>query len=123
MVRPFTAPVMLAKISSAVAEESNINTSVDLPRSFSLEQNYPNPFNPQTEIRFQIPEASHVVVRIFNVIGEEIRTLVNSPYEAGYHGVRWNGKDNRGNDVASGVYLYQIHAGEFSQVLKMSLLR
>ncbi|MFQ5640406.1 MAG: FlgD immunoglobulin-like domain containing protein [bacterium] len=114
---------MLAKISSAVAEESNINTSVDLPRSFSLEQNYPNPFNPQTEIRFQIPEASHVVVRIFNVIGEEIRTLVNSPYEAGYHGVRWNGKDNRGNDVASGVYLYQIHAGEFSQVLKMSLLR
>lgn len=93
MVRPFTAPVMLAKISSAVAEESNINTSVDLPRSFSLEQNYPNPFNPQTEIRFQIPEASHVVVRIFNVIGEEIRTLVNSPYEAGYHGVRWY--DNR----------------------------
>jgi flagellar hook assembly protein FlgD len=79
--------------------------------------------NPETEIRFQLPEASHVVVKIFNINGEEIRTLVDTPYQAGYHRVRWDGKDKHGNPAASGVYLYQLQAGSFSQVRKMSLLR
>ncbi|KAA0230176.1 T9SS C-terminal target domain-containing protein [candidate division KSB1 bacterium] len=90
---------------------------------YRLEQNYPNPFNPETEIRFALPEASQVVVSIFNVLGEKIRTLVNASYEAGYHSVLWDGKDEYGDPVTSGVYLYQLRAGEFSQVRKMSLIR
>jgi hypothetical protein len=94
-----------------------------LPESYALEQNYPNPFNPETEIRFQLPATNHVVIKIFNALGQEIRTLVNAQYEAGNHSARWDGKDKNGIPVASGVYLYQLQAGAFSQVMKMSLVR
>ena len=94
-----------------------------MPEKFSLEQNYPNPFNPETEIRFQLPEASQVTVKIFNTLGQEIRTLTDIHYEAGFHSVRWDGKDNNGNAVSSGIYLYQLQAGSFSQIRKMTLLR
>ncbi|MCI0699419.1 T9SS type A sorting domain-containing protein [candidate division KSB1 bacterium] len=93
------------------------------PPLFDLAQNYPNPFNPETEIGFRIPEANHVVVRIFNTLGEEIRTLVDAPFAAGSHSVRWDGKAENGEAVASGVYLYQLRAGRFMKVKKMSLLR
>lgn len=104
-------------------------TSVDpreiemTPNVFDLSQNYPNPFNPETEIRFQLPKANHVVVKIFNAMGQEIRVLVNANFEAGYHSARWDGKDVTGIPVSSGVYLYQLQAGNFSQVKRMSLLR
>lgn len=94
-----------------------------VPSAFVVHQNYPNPFNPETEIRFALPEAGSVVLKIFNTLGEEIRTLVDARFEAGYHRVRWDGKDNKGRPLASGVYLYQLRAGEFAQVRKMSLLR
>ncbi len=90
---------------------------------FLLMSNYPNPFNPETEIRFQLPEAGHVVVKIFNTLGAEIRTLMDDRREAGYHAVRWDGKDRNGNPVASGLYFYQLQTAAFSQVRKMNLLR
>jgi hypothetical protein len=104
-------------------------------QTYALLQNYPNPFlseakspalsgaNPETEIRFQLPKASHVVVKIFNLLGKEVRTLVDEQREAGYHSVHWEGKDKNGKLVASGVYLYQLQAGSFSQVKKMSFIR
>ena len=94
-----------------------------MPTEFELAQNYPNPFNPETEIRFGLPEASEVLLRVFNTLGQEIRTLVDRPYQAGFHSVRWDGKDNLGNPVSSGIYFYQIKAGKYVQVKKMSLLR
>lgn len=94
-----------------------------LPTTSALVQNYPNPFNPETQIRFALPQASHVVVKIFNLLGEEVHTLVDEWREAGHHGVRWDGRDKNGNTVASGIYLYQLQAGSFSQVKKMSLVR
>ncbi len=94
-----------------------------LPEEFTLYQNNPNPFNPDTEIRFALPQASHVVLRIFNTLGQEVRTLVDQSYEAGYHGVRWDSKDSKGNQVSSGMYLYELRAGNFVEVRKMSLLR
>ena len=97
--------------------------SPNYPAKFELMQSYPNPFNPETEIRFQLPKASHVVVKIFNTIGEEIRTLLDAEYQAGSHQSRWDGKDKHGHPVASGVYLYQLKAGNFSQVQKMTLQR
>lgn len=95
----------------------------DIPITYALEQNYPNPFNPETTIRFQLPKAGQVVLKIFNIIGAEVRTLMDAPYQAGYHRIHWDGKDNNGHPVASGVYLYRLQAGNFSQLKKMSLLR
>jgi len=91
--------------------------------AINLLPNYPNPFNPETEIRFQLLEASHVVVKIFNLVGAEIRTLADEQREAGYHRVHWDGRDKNGKAVASGIYLYRLQTGKFSQVKTMSLLR
>jgi len=94
-----------------------------VPEKFSLEQNYPNPFNPETEIRFQLPEARDVQLTICNLKGQKIRTLVNAMKETGFHSVSWNGKDSAGNVVASGVYIYRMKAGEFVDAKKLTLLR
>lgn len=95
----------------------------DIPDAYALFQNYPNPFNPETEIRFALPEAIHVMVQIFNTLGKEIRTLTNRTYAAGFHTLRWDGKDQNGNPVSSGVYLYRLQAGTFVQVKKMNLVQ
>ena len=94
-----------------------------IPETYALYQNYPNPFNPETAISFQLREANHVMVKIFNTFGQEVRILVEGQYEVGNHTVRWDGKDNHGNSVSSGVYLYMLQAGTFTQMKKMSLLR
>ncbi|MBN2355467.1 T9SS type A sorting domain-containing protein, partial [candidate division KSB1 bacterium] len=96
---------------------------VNPPLAYVLEQNYPNPFNNETEIRFQLPKSEQVVIKIFNTLGAQVRLLVNRNYQPGYHQVPWDGKDNLGNRVASGVYLYRLQAGEFVQTRRMSLLR
>ncbi|MCH9008906.1 T9SS type A sorting domain-containing protein [candidate division KSB1 bacterium] len=106
-----------------LAKKSSSFRADNVPNEYELLQNHPNPFNPETDIRFQLPEASHVMVRIFNILGQEIRTLTDKRYEAGYHTVPWNGKDEKGNVVSSGIYLYMLQAGNFSQVMKMSLIR
>jgi hypothetical protein len=109
--------IQLSEIGSGLSQDNA------LPNRFLLFQNYPNPFNPETEIRFELPEATHVVVRIFNIRGREIRRLVDATYGAGYHSLLWEGMDNQGNPVSSGVYLYQLKTADFSQVKKMGLLR
>ncbi len=93
------------------------------PSEFALAQNHPNPFNPETEIRFQLPETTHIQIRIFNTRGQEIRTLVNANFQAGFHQVRWDSKNNDGNLVASGIYLYELKSNSFREVRKMSLVR
>ena len=104
-------------------KSGTLTEGLSVPENFALLQNYPNPFNPDTEIRFQLPEDSHVVVRIINTLGQEIRILADREYAAGYHTIRWDSKDNKGNAVSSGIYLYQLQAGSFSQIRKMTLLR
>lgn len=102
--------------------------SESLPTGFALEQNYPNPFsqiprfagNPETEIRFALPEAGQVTVKIFNTTGQEIRTLANAPFQAGYQTLRWDGRDQSGNAVAAGIYLYQIIATGANGEVKFS---
>jgi len=110
-------------IKSKRLRKSVAESEVSVPESYALAQNYPNPFNPETEIRFQLPEAGHAIVRIYNTLGQEIRTLTDREYEAGFHRLRWDGRDNNGNLVASSIYLYQMQAGSFSQIRKMTLLR
>ena len=85
---------------------------------FQLKQNYPNPFNPSTTIKYSIPQESHVSLRIYDVLGREIVTLVNREQKAGYYEVDWNAVNN-----SSGVYFYKIQAGDFVDTKKMILLR
>jgi len=95
---------------------------VEMPNSYHVEQNYPNPFNPETTIRFQLPENTKVMVKIYNMIGQEITTLIEGILPAGHHSVIWNGRDLQGNKVPSGVYLYQFRAGDYNATRKMVLL-
>jgi len=94
-----------------------------IPKSYELSQNYPNPFNPTTAIKYQLPESQNVTLEIYNSLGEKIRTLVNYYQNAGYHTAQWDGMNNAGHSVASGMYLYRITAGKFTSVKKMLLLK
>jgi hypothetical protein len=91
----------------------------NVPPRFELCQNYPNPFNPETAIRYTLTEESWVQLRIYNILGEEVKTLVDEVQEEGYKTVVWNGQDNSGELVSSGVYLCRIHAGTFVETRKM----
>ena len=100
-------------------EFSNIvNVDITTPIEFELSQNYPNPFNPSTSIKFSIPEGSQVSLKIYNSLGQEIKTLVNRFMEAGVHTVNFNAVD-----LNSGMYFYRLNAGEFTQVRKMTLIK
>jgi len=99
------------------------NDSNNLTQRYKLEQNYPNPFNPETQIRFYLPAAGRVVMGIYNLLGQKILTLTDGRFESGSHSLVWNGNDRNGNDIASGIYFYQLKSGSFSQVKKMTLLR
>lgn len=94
-----------------------------LPSKFALAQNYPNPFNPDTKIEYQLPEASYIRLDIFNILGQKVKTLVDEYKEAGYYQTRWNGFNESGRTVPSGVYFYNMNAEKFSQTKKMLMLK
>ncbi|MFQ5865963.1 MAG: FlgD immunoglobulin-like domain containing protein [bacterium] len=102
---------------------TGITNNMTLPSEFSLEQNYPNPFNPHTTISYSLPEKGHVVLKVYNILREEIGILVNEPKEPGYHTVTWDGKDNNGNSMPNGLYIYTIKASEFKDARKLILLK
>ena len=94
------------------------------PREFALHQNFPNPFNPDTTIKYDLSESADVTLQIYNVLGQVVRTLVASEAQnAGRYQIRWNGMDDRGVSVSSGIYFYRISAGEFQNVRKLMLLK
>ncbi len=94
-----------------------------LPKTYSLIQNYPNPFNPSTTIRYELPQDSRITLAIYDIMGREVRTLIQGEQAAGNKSVVWEGTNNIGQPVSSGVYLYRLQAGEFSLTKKMVLLR
>jgi hypothetical protein len=93
------------------------------PTRAMLLQNYPNPFNPSTEIAFQLPEAGFVKIRIFNLLGQEVKMLGEGQFEAGVHIVNWDATDGSGSPVTSGIYFCQLQTGTTAQIIKMSLMR
>ncbi len=93
------------------------------PASFKLEQNYPNPFNPSTNISYKLQAASYTTLIVYDMLGREVAMLVNEEQPAGTYQIVWNGTDNFGNKVTSGVYFYRIAAGDFIQTKKMTLLK
>ena len=94
-----------------------------VPEQFELGQNYPNPFNPTTKITFKLPEAATVNLTVYDVAGREVATLVREPMEAGTFEVEWNGRDNAGRMLPSGMYLYRLNAGTFTDSQTMVLLK
>jgi M6 family metalloprotease-like protein len=95
----------------------------DLPAKFALMPNYPNPFNPATTIRYEIASRTDVELRVYDVRGALVSTLVNKSQAPGAYSIEWNGTDDKGSPVSSGVYFYRITAGSFSDVRKMTLLK
>jgi hypothetical protein len=102
---------------------SAINETVPAPQTYLLHQNYPNPFNPSTVIRYEVPVQHRIVLSIYNVLGTKIKTLLSKIKEPGTHEIEWSGKNEQGNPVPSGIYLYRLEAAQFSTVRKMILVR
>ncbi len=94
-----------------------------LPTAYALSQNSPNPFNPTTKIQYALPQAGDVKISVFNILGQNVRDLVDGYMEAGNHEVVWDSKDRGGSAVASGVYFYKISATNFAETKKMVLLK
>ncbi|HEX3072380.1 MAG TPA: T9SS type A sorting domain-containing protein, partial [Ignavibacteriales bacterium] len=95
----------------------------NVPEEYALSQNYPNPFNPVTAIRFTMPKSGAVTLKIYNILGQEIKTLIDKEFTAGSYEARWNGDTNFGDKAASGVYIYRLEAGSFKATKKMLLLK
>ncbi len=108
----------VGKIPSSI----NLNDR-QIPLTFSLKQCYPNPFNPLTTVEYTLPQSSEVELIIFNTLGQQIRTLVSQVQNAGSYKIVWDGTDNQGTAVSSGIYIYRIKAGNFSSCKKMSFLK
>lgn len=94
-----------------------------LPENYCLSQNYPNPFNPSTNIEFSLPEAGHVSLEIYNILGQQIRKLLDDDFDAGQYSIIWDGENSSGLDVPSGTYFYKLTANDFVQTKKMLLIR
>ena len=103
--------------------DDNKNSYPTAPQIFVLEQNYPNPFNPSTIIAYGLPKADHVKITVYDIMGKEVRTLVNERQNGGRYKIKWNGKDNSGLNVSSGMYIYKIDAGTFQMAKKMILVK
>jgi hypothetical protein len=116
-----TTPSVIVQVELSTA--TGISDLNQVPIDYAIAQNYPNPFNPETSIRYQLPKTSDIRLVIYNVLGQQVRNLVNDRIEAGYHSVIWDGCNDEGSAVASGVYLYRFEAGEFTRTMKLMLLK
>jgi len=92
-------------------------------KSYTLHQNYPNPFNPSTMISYQIPVRENVSLKVYDLLGREVKSLVNEVVEAGMHEINWDGTNNAGDQVASGIYVYKLNAGKHQLHKRMTLVR
>ncbi|HXG00184.1 MAG TPA: T9SS type A sorting domain-containing protein [Bacteroidota bacterium] len=112
VISGFLADTLLRSRVVAVNEQS------DLPITYALHQNYPNPFNPTTTIKYQLPASVFVTLKVFDIVGREVATLVSDFQQPGYYTAEWNA-----GGIASGVYFYRIQAGSFAATRKLMLLR
>ena len=99
-----------------------INNEI-IPKNYRLYQNYPNPFNPTTQIKYDLPEDAMVNITIYDMMGRQVKTLVNGSQTAGYRTIQWNATNDEGKPVSAGLYLYTIEAGDYTQTKKMVLLK
>ena len=107
----------------AYVESMLLNILSQIPSEFALGQNYPNPFNPMTRLDYLLPRRSDVSIRVYNMLGQEIITLLEQEQSYGKYSVLWNGLDKSGKQVASGVYFTELRAGSIRKTRKMLLLK
>lgn len=132
-VQEFRIPLQASAKGIVLDKEGWILKNVDsvtfvegipaVPSEFSLQQNYPNPFNGETVIEFTLPQRKRVEITLYNIYGQQVRKLLSQSYEAGTHRVVWNGTDEQGNVTASGLYFYQMRAGDFIKQKKLLFIR
>jgi len=119
--------VTLPRDGANVSIMLNVATPVvdveEVPRAFALAPNYPNPFNPATTVRFAVPEASVVTIKVYDIFGREVKTLVDKKFQPGSYSVVWNGKTNHGLPAASGAYFVKMQAAGFIGVRKALFLK
>lgn len=118
LIFPDSALVLRAWVFEYGGGTTGIKNNPQVISSYKLDQNYPNPFNPSTAIKYQIPTASHVMLKVYDILGREVETLVNENKSAGQYSVTFNS-----SKLASGVYLYRIQAGNYVETKKMILLK
>ena len=135
----FAEMVLTTMDVSALVDEGTVLTTtakvVPVPTEFALEQNYPNPFNPTTTIHYALPygergtetgdrtQPIHTTLKIYNILGQEVCTLVDEAQEAGYYTVTWDSRDNHGRQLPSGIYFYQFVSGQFTDTKRMALMK
>jgi hypothetical protein len=115
--QPYVAPGGLFYQSVAV------DVAADLPEALALSQNYPNPFNMTTEIAFALSERGEILLDIYNVLGRRIRTLASGSFDAGFYTISWDGRDESGESLSSGMYFYSLRVGDKNLTKKMILLK
>jgi hypothetical protein len=109
--------------------ENSVSTGIEkpanerIPVDYFLSQNHPNPFNPTTTIHFQIPKPEHVTITVYDILGHQVKELINDDYTPGDHQINWDGTNQLGQAVASGLYIYKINAGNFVQCKKMLMMK
>ena len=110
--------------SSCIDDGQQLSTHIfHYPAKYELKNCYPNPFNPVTTLRYDLPEDALVNITIYDMMGRQVKTLINDQQTAGYRSAQWNATNNAGSPVSAGIYLYMIQAGEFRQTKKMVLLK
>ena len=124
-IRIYDYALSVEEIQNIYNENTLINEpqTEQIPSKFSLKQNYPNPFNAQTTIQYQISEPGKVSLKIFDILGKRVRTLVNIEKSAGYYSVTWDSKNDNGSAVTSGIYIYELKSQNFCQRKKLILVK
>ena len=112
----------IKNMSKQNSARNDLKADIEKPKAFSLFGNYPNPFNPETTIKYGLPEVSHVVFEVYNILGQKVKRLLDGEMQAGYHTVHWDGRNEIGQKVSAGLYFYHMRAGKFIKTQKMMLL-
>jgi len=108
---------------SETSDADQVVDEVAIPSEYSLSQNYPNPFNPTTTIEFSLRQSTGVTIRIYNLLGQEVKTLFDGTAFAGVHRVTWDARNEVGSSVPTGVYLYRMETAEFSDTKTLILMK
>jgi hypothetical protein len=111
-------------INGEIGSVSNSTITLKaIPTVYALSQNFPNPFNPTTTIEYSIPKAGNTTLAIYNIAGQKVRTLVNESQAASFYKVVWDGRNDNGESVATGMYFYKLVSGNYSKIVKMTLMK
>lgn len=119
----FNGPYCWTITGLTPTDVTELDNDNNLPTEFGLGQNYPNPFNPTTTFEFSLPVKSNVEIQVFNVLGQKITTLADQEYPAGVYQVTWDGTNDAGQQIASGIYFYSMKAGSFSETRKLMMVK